>query len=277
MIKSQLHPAAIFCDTPAPLPALQKVAQQLSQQLELPVIDDAQHDHKYEYLLLLKPIDADPGHMLSLQQCGNKAPGPVFAEFVSGKTGHRRRFGGGKGQILARAVGIKGPYRPTIIDATAGLGKDAFVLACLGCKITLLERSPIIAALLHNGMQRALADSEVGDIIQKYMQLQALDAREFLATTITPPHADVIYLDPMFPDRTKSALVKKEMRLFKAIIGDDDDAGELLALALTRANRRVVVKRPRLAPPLQGPAATLSLQGKSIRYDIYIVPRKSEN
>lgn len=252
--------------------ALISHAEELSQRVNLPLLTGLK-PQGHEFVLRVTPVDTDPGYLLTLQQCGENAPGPVQAEFVGGSTGHRRRFGGGRGQALARAVGIKGPYLPSIIDATAGFGKDAFVLACLGCRVTLLERSPVIAALLYNGIQRALANPEVAAIVEKHMQLLNIDAREYLSTTDHPPQADVIYLDPMFPQRTKSALVKKEMRLFKTIVGDDADAGELLAVALGRANRRVVVKRPRLAPPLQGPAPAYALQGKSIRYDIYIVPR----
>ena len=79
---------------------------------------------------------------------------------------HRRQFGGGKGQMIAKAVGIKGGIKPQILDATAGLGKDAFVLATLGCEMTLLERSPIIHQLLQDGIERA-SESDVSDIIQR--------------------------------------------------------------------------------------------------------------
>lgn len=269
-MKAKPAPVAILVDGADE--ALISHAQELSQRLNLSLVHGPEPEGD-EFVLRVSTIATDPGYLLTLQQCGKNAPGPVQAEFVGGSSGHRRRFGGGRGQALARAVGVKGPFLPSIIDATAGLGKDAFVLACLGCRVTLLERSPIIAALLQNGMQRALADAEVAQIVGNQMQLFNTDARTYLSSS-NPPRADVIYLDPMFPERSKSALVKKEMRLFKAIVGDDSDASELLALALTRAHRRVVVKRPRLAPPLQGPGAAYSLQGKSIRYDIYLVPRK---
>jgi 16S rRNA (guanine1516-N2)-methyltransferase len=82
----------------------------------------------------------------------------------------------------------------------------------------------------------------------------------------------VIHLDPMFPHRDKSALVKKEMRLFRPLVGDDDDAPALLAAALALASHRVVVKRARKAPPIAGVAPGYSLEGKSSRYDIY--PKK---
>jgi 16S rRNA (guanine1516-N2)-methyltransferase len=72
--------------------------------------------------------------------------GAVYVDFVEGKARHRRQFGGGKGQDIAKAIGLHKFKNPRVIDATAGLGREAFVLASLGCHLTLLERSPIIHA-----------------------------------------------------------------------------------------------------------------------------------
>ena len=92
------------------------------------------------------------------------APGPTRVDFVHGAVAHRRQFGGGKGQMIARAIGIASGVRPTILDATAGLGRDAFVLASLGCAVTLIERHPLVAALLEDGLQRAGADQAIAPI-----------------------------------------------------------------------------------------------------------------
>lgn len=102
---------------------------------------------------------------LQIQQLGPQAPGPVRVDFVEGQAAHRRQFGGGNGQMIAKAVGIAQGVRPQVLDATAGLGKDAFVLASLGCQMTLIERQPLIAALLEDGLARARVDEEVGPIV----------------------------------------------------------------------------------------------------------------
>jgi 16S rRNA (guanine1516-N2)-methyltransferase len=211
------------------------------------------------------------GAGLQFVERGPHAPGPIRVDFVEGAVAHRRLFGGGSGQMIAKAVGIQPGIRPVVVDATAGLGRDAFVLAELGCPITLIERHPLIAALLEDGLQRALADGEVGPVAAR-MRLVCGNAIELLrAWDDEPPQ--VIYLDPMFPHRDKSALVKKEMRLFRPLVGDDDDAPALLQAALALASHRVVVKRARKAPAIAGEKPGFALEGKSSRFDIY--PKKS--
>lgn len=207
---------------------------------------------------------------LQLQVLGPQAPGPVRVDFVEGGAAHRRQFGGGSGQMIAKAVGIQPGIRPRVLDATAGLGRDAFVLATLGCEMVLFERQPLIAALLDDGLARARLDADVRPIVER-MHLQQGNAIELMAGWQGEP-PQVIYLDPMFPHREKSALVKKEMRLFRPFVGDDLDAGALLEQALKLASHRVVVKRPRKAPTIDGPKPGYCLEGKSSRYDIY--PKK---
>ncbi|WNW11366.1 class I SAM-dependent methyltransferase [Pseudomonas sp. DTU_2021_1001937_2_SI_NGA_ILE_001] len=225
------------------------------------------------------PIDAETAEFalqvaadgLRLQQLGKDAPGPVRVDFVEGAAAHRRLFGGGSGQMIAKAVGLQPGVRPQVLDATAGLGKDAFVLASLGCQMQLIERQPIIAALLEDGLARACLDEQVAEIARR-MQLLHGNAIEVMRGWQQEP-PQVIYLDPMFPHRDKSALVKKEMRLFRPLVGDDLDAPALLEAALTLASHRVVVKRPRKAPPIEGAKPGYTLDGKSSRYDIY--PKKA--
>lgn len=208
---------------------------------------------------------------LQLQATGPKAPGPVRVDFVSGPSAHRRQQGGGNGQMIAKAVGIQSGVRPAVLDATAGLGRDAFVLAQLGCHVTLIERHPLIVALLADGLRRARLDAEVGPIAGR-MKLRRGNAIELMAAWSGEP-PQVIYLDPMFPHREKSALVKKEMSLFRPLVGDDQDAPDLLAAALALASHRVVVKRPRKAPPVAGTPPGYVLEGKATRFDIY--PKKA--
>lgn len=208
---------------------------------------------------------------LQLVELGERAPGPVRVDFVEGAMAHRRQFGGGSGQMIAKAVGVQPGIRPRILDATAGLGRDAFVLASLGCEMTLIERQPLIAALLADGLQRARLDPEVAPIVAR-MQLLDGDSIDLMQRWQEPIAPQVIYLDPMFPHRDKSALVKKEMRLFRPFVGDDTDAPALLEAALALASHRVVVKRPRKAPAIEGVRPGYVLEGKSSRYDIY--PKK---
>jgi 16S rRNA (guanine1516-N2)-methyltransferase len=212
-----------------------------------------------------------------LQQTGKKAPGPIYAEFVEGSVDHRRKFGGGKGQMIAKAVGIKSGVYPNILDATAGLGKDAFVLATLGCKVNMLERSLLVHGLLENGLQRAESfaiesDIELHKILQR-MQLIHQSSHDYLQTLSPHQYPDVIYLDPMFPERGKSAEVKKEMNAFHSLVGKDEDADQLLVEALAHVNYRVVVKRPRKAPFLNDQKPSFQLEGKSSRFDIYTIKK----
>ncbi|WP_252734991.1 class I SAM-dependent methyltransferase [Amphritea sp. 2_MG-2023] len=239
-------------------------AQLLAERLGLPLLDQYDlRDVQFSQLLICEAGSR------RLQQTGRKAPGPVLADFVSGAVAHRRKFGGGKGQMIAKAVGIKGGVRPQIMDVTAGLGRDSFVLATLGCEVQMVERSPIIHALLESGLQQAQRDAEVADIAAR-MQLVNADSIEWLSDPQTVAcKPQVIYVDPMFPHTDKSALVKKEMRVFRDIVGDDQDSVALLEQALNVAEYRVVVKRPRKAPAIEGQAPSYQLNGKSSRYDIY--------
>lgn len=204
---------------------------------------------------------------LQLQDLMPGAGGPVRVDFLEGALAHRRQQGGGSGQMIAKAVGIQAGVRPLIYDATAGLGRDSFVFASLGCTVWMSERQAIIAALLADALSRAAADPEVGPIVER-MHLLPGNAIELMsAWSATVPQ--VIYLDPMFPHRDKSSLVKKEMRVFRPLVGDDTDADALLAAALGLATHRVVVKRPRKAPTIGGSKPSYALEGKSSRFDIY--------
>ena len=256
--KGAVAARAVLC-VKAVDPAFANAALALSEALGLPPDGDA------EFVLQLGPAG------LQLQQSGPHAPGPLVVDFVGGAAAHRRLQGGGSGQMIAKAVGIQPGIRPSILDATAGLGRDAFVLAQLGCQVTLVERHPVIAALLADGLQRGSLDADVGPIIGR-MQLRSGNAIDLMNTWSGEP-PQVIYLDPMFPHREKSSLVKKEMTLLRPLAGDDLDAPALLDAALALASHRVVVKRPRKAPGITAAKPGYVLEGKSSRFDIY--PRKS--
>ncbi len=199
---------------------------------------------------------------------GRTSQGPLFVDFLSGSSGYRRLHNSTIRQPLARAVGIKQGFRPSIVDGTTGLGQDGFVLACLGCTVTMIERSPVMAALLNDGLQRALQDRIVGEIIKDRITLIVADTRTVLETLVPGPYT--IYLDPMYPKRTKSALGKKEMRIIRTLIGDDQDSSLLLESALKSAENRVVVKRPIEAPPLAGLSPSHKILMKNNRFDVYL-------
>jgi 16S rRNA (guanine1516-N2)-methyltransferase len=242
--------------------ALLPQGQTLATELSLPLVTEP--PASCELLLQLT------AERLQLQQPGPDAPGPVYVDFVEGAMGHRRKYGGGRGQLVAKAVGIKPGFIPTVIDATAGLGRDSFVLAQLGCQVRMVERSPIVAALLRDGMARGHVDAEVSEIIGR-MSLIVADAKEWLLTLNEEQRPDVVYVDPMHPERTKAAEVKKEMKIFRELVGGDEDDVELLQAALRVARKRVVVKRPRKASAIAGPKPGLVMEGKSTRFDIYLV------
>lgn len=194
--------------------------------------------------------------------------GAIVCDFTGGRMRHRHHHGGGVGQAIARAVGIKHTSELLIADLTAGLGEDAFVLAGLGARVVMVERHPVVAALLEDGLRRARQESQNPGLraaIER-MSLVAADARIWLVTADKP---DVICLDPMFPERHKSALVRKEMQVLQRLVGADRDGDELFELALGRAQYRVVVKRARHAPPLAGREPTFAVTGKTTRFDVY--------
>ncbi len=170
----------------------------------------------------------------------------------------RRRSTLSRRQPLARAIGR---HTATVVDATAGIGRDSFLLALMGYRVTAIERSAIIAALLQDGVSRA------GDLLTDRVHVICGDAREILPRI--DPAPDTVYVDPMFPPKRKgSALAKKSVRTLRDLVGDDDDAVELLTVCLRHAAKRVVVKRPSHVEPLK-PAPSISHEGKLVRYDVY--------
>lgn len=241
------------------MPSLEEAGKRLAAELNIPFTAVA--DKHYQYLLTLTD------QHLELRLNNSKSSKPLYVDLISGKMGHRLKYGGGKGQLIARAVGLTRKKNLSILDVTAGLGRDAFVLASLHCKVIMIERSKIIAALLADGLYRAKTVPWAQELA---IDLLVMDANAYLKSLSVENYPDVIYLDPMFPQVKKSALVKKEMRILRDLVGEDLDATELLTCALTKASYRVVVKRARLAPALRGPKPTMAIVGKSSRYDVYV-------
>ena len=231
-------------------------AQALAEQLQLPLADT---DHDYDYLL---HYEADRLQLICCQQDFS----PLEVDFISGSNWHRYRYGGGKSQLIAKACGIKTTNKPSILDLTGGLARDAFALASLGCDVTAIERHPVIAALVIDGLKRAKNTTALASLS---LQLIMADAFSYLSNA-TNTLADVIYLDPMYPHREKSSLVKKDMRILRDLVGDDDDSSHLLEPARQLARKRVVVKRPYHAATLTPRKPDLQYSGKSARFDVYL-------
>ena len=187
--------------------------------------------------------------------------------FIEGPILHRLKYGKGRGQNLAKAVGFKFNKNRTIIDATAGLGYDAFILASLGANVTLIERSKQIHDLLKAGISEAkYYGGEISKIVDR-MDLLFGDSKDILPS-ISP---EVILIDTMYKDRKKSALVKNNMRLVREVVGSDPDYIDLINIALNSASKRVVIKQPRYAVPLKEiKACSHQILGKTIRYDVYV-------
>ncbi len=241
--------------------ALRNRAEHLAQKLQCPLTNENQAEQAA--VVLCHTTDG-----LQLQFHGTP-DGTLHVNFLSDAMTYRRHHGGGIKQALARAVGIKPGVRPSVLDVTAGLGKDSFFLASLGCTVTMIERSPLLASLLEDGLDRAEKDHDLQQIVPVRLTLLQGDAVHIMAGLENRP--DTIYLDPMYPHKRKSALNKQEMRIVRQLVGDDHDAGALLDSALLHAEKRVAVKRPKGAPLLNKKQPSHSIIMKNSRYDVYMV------
>ncbi len=214
-----------------------------------------------EQLNYLLDKDANPCLFVTAERLALKIPGfsLLFADFTLASWSQRRSEGKKQGLVRAckPAKGLK------IIDATAGWGRDAAILASLGAEVTMLERHPVMAALLADALEhRAPLDKQ-----QMQLSLKETDAYSYLDHLAKKDYPDVIYIDPMHPERNKSALVKKDLQALQQMIGADQDALELIKLATTRVKQRVVVKWPQKTKSLL--TTNSCIEGKTVRFDIY--------
>ncbi len=261
---------AISADRGIPKSQLDKLSLQTTLPLASPKINP-------EYLLHITTDKLELRKVETTSKKPAKNSLAISIDFAEGKSQHRRLHGGGKGQDIAKAIGLHKISNPTVLDLTAGMGGDGFVLASLGAAITMIERNPIVHALLKDALNRARLknDEELQEILCR-LSLIKQDSIEYLDNLNESDFPDVIYLDPMFPTRSKSAQVKKEMQFFHDIVGTDDDSAEVFSKALRKANKRIVVKRPRLAEKISDAVLpAFDIVGKSTRYDIYL-PIKCE-
>lgn len=236
-------------------------AKELAKKNLLPFIDYLKKEN-FDYVLTLRSSG------LFLEDVKKKL-GSFKIDFLNGKLAYRLQHLKNQKQLLARAIGLKTNFKPTVLDATAGLGSDSFILSQLGCSTLLLERSPVIFLLLRDGLERALNHPNFLSLSIKIINIDSLIYfKEIILGIQNLP--EIIYLDPMYPHSNKSALVKKEMRFLRQLVGDDNDAPKLLKLALTCAKQRVIVKRPRISNHLAELKPHYSLFGKQHRLDVYL-------
>jgi 16S rRNA (guanine1516-N2)-methyltransferase len=229
-----------------------------------PSIGTSEPDLAHDTGVALRP-DADlllerAGGRLQLRDKRPGAPGPLWVDF--GSADLRRRLRQGARLPLARAVGVSRDRRPDVLDATAGLARDSWTLAALGCRVTACERSALLAALVRDGLTRA------DPATSARFTLVVADACEWMSGLAKPEGPEVVYLDPMFPERGGSAQVRKQAQYLRALLGPEDASG-LWEAALGCATGRVVVKRPLHAPTGHVPP-NHTLKGKTVRFDVYL-------
>ncbi len=246
--------------------------EQTQNAIEAPAPGD--HTRGFSFALEIREDFTPP--RLSLRARHRPAFGAISIDWMQPEI--QRRIAAGKRQPMARAVGLhKAAGRPLrILDATAGLGRDGYVLAALGAQVTLAERNPSVMELLRDAHQRALNNPAQADVAGR-IDLLALDS----CSALKDPHIldrpyDVVYLDPMYPEDGKTALPSKEMQILRDLTEGDEDADSLLPLALGAARLRVVVKRPSKAPWLAGRAPSMSLQSTQLRFDVYVIAAQAQ-
>ena len=234
-------------------------AERLSARLRIPLEQDAPDVNQERGLILF----LDHGG-LALQYHGQMLRGDFTGMKKRLQTGNLQR------EMLVRAVKIKNMEVPYVIDATAGMGEDSMILAAAGCRVRMYERDPVIAALLDDALRRASRIPELSGPVGR-MQLFEKDSVEALRSLAEPP--DVILLDPMFPERQKSALVKKKFQLLHHLERPCEDEESLLQAAILARPRKIVIKRPLKGSLLAGRKPDYSLKGKAIRYDVLVFAR----
>lgn len=211
-------------------------------------------------------------HGLALKWLAQPQMTPLLVDFLHGKHAARAERATIKNEAIAKAVGLKPNTPCTVFDATAGLGRDALVLASLGASVTLQERHRVVAELLQDALQRLQASHSP---LAQRLQWGGHD----LLASLEPRSFDVVYIDPMYPKgehkRDHKSAVKKDMQMFHALVGQDDDGDSLLEPALRVARNRVVVKRPQYADKLAGIAPDQQIISNKQRFDIYLISAQS--
>ncbi len=239
-------------------------AADLSEKLCIPFLN--QTDNGYKFHLVYTDNRLELQHNPHFHKYKHSS---VSVDFLHNNRIAKRILSSNIKDPLAKAVGIKAGHRPYIVDATAGLGLDGLSLAWLGCEVVLIERSLIIHALLDDGLSRAKGNPRLHKVIRSKISLCYGNSSEIIPQLDRPPAT--ILLDPMYPSQKKRSLNKKEMRLLRDIVGDDEDSSELSRASFSVAENRVVVKRPKGASEIiSSPAVSHRIRMKSGRFDVYL-------
>ena len=204
------------------------------------------------------------GDRVELRALHRRRYGAISADWTGAE--QQRRIAGGRRQPLARAVGLHRDPTLSVLDATAGLGRDGYTLAALGASVSMAERHASVVELLRDAQRRALLAPPHASAAQR-IEIMHADVHDLLDGR---RRWDVVFLDPMYPEDGKTALPSKEMQILRELAGADEDADRLLAPAFHCARMRVVVKRPSKAPYLAGEAPSLSLAATQVRFDVYL-------
>lgn len=204
-----------------------------------------------------------------LRASDRQAHGPVRVDFCKSM----RRFQNSRNhaELMIKAMGKDKPSEAlTVLDATAGLGTDSFILASRGYRVLMMERCLPIAYLLNDGLQRGLMghNSHLKTILGR-LTFRVGDSVDYLSTISAVNSPDVVYLDPMFPETRKTALPNKSMQICRSLVGFDHDSQQLFNLALQKAGSRVIVKRPLKSDGINHKMPTFSVAGKLSRFDVY--------
>lgn len=186
-----------------------------------------------------------------------------FSAFIS-RTEKNKLFG----EMLIKAVGVKNLEKdPLIMDATAGLGEDAFLLAAAGFRVKMFERDAVIAELLKDGLKRGLQNEDTAEAVSR-MELVCDDSIKVMKESGIKP--DVIYLDPMFPARNKSGLIKKKFQILQQLESPCEEEQSLFDAAVSTGASKIIVKRPLKGDYIAGRKPGYSIKGRAIRYDCYV-------
>jgi 16S rRNA (guanine1516-N2)-methyltransferase len=244
---------------------------ELASRLELSVVPENVRNEYFSRYIIFYCDGA-----LCIRESPKGSPKAICVDFCAPALQYRQKKSQQPEAIL-KALGSKNRESTVVLDATAGWGLDSFLMASAGHRVIMVERSPILHALLHDGLLRA-KESGVCEIVEAVSRMSLSHGEAANILTNPPEKPDVVYLDPMFPERKKSALVKKNMRILHGLLGAVEADDDLLTPALLCARTRVVVKRPRISPSLRGPKSPdYQTVGKANRFDVYlIVPSDAE-
>ena len=180
----------------------------------------------------------------------------IAIDFDSDKINYNRK-------ILAKDPFLRaiGKSRNRVLDLSAGLGIDAVFLAQNGHQVVALERNPLLYLLLNMAARRSKR------LLNSPLKFEFSEGVSYIEKNVRPSDFDCIYFDPMFPDKSKKALPKQEMVLFRQLVGSDHDA-QTVVLAALSTKTRVVVKRPIGSVPIVAKPSN-SFESKLVRFDIY--------